>query len=64
MEETKGKDIVQKIVNEWTKVYIIQIFFINNVGNVWQYEVEFSKPKQTKPIPEGTVKVFFSVMET
>jgi len=39
------------------------VFFLNQVGNVWCYEVEFSKPKNTKPIPEGTVKVFFSVME-
>jgi hypothetical protein len=34
------------------------------MGNVWCYEVEFSKPKNMKPIPEGTVKVFFTVMET
>ena len=27
------------------------------------YEVEFSKPHLTKPIPEGTVKVFFSLIE-
>jgi hypothetical protein len=25
--------------------------------------VEFSKPHPTKPIPEGTVKVFFSIIE-
>ena len=63
MNEQKGKKIVQDIVNEWTKVYIKQTFFLSQVGNVWCYEVEFSKPIQTKPIPEGTVKVFFSVME-
>ena len=45
MDEAKGKDVVSTIVNEWSKVYIIQIFFLANVGNVWQYEVEFSKPK-------------------
>lgn len=39
------------------------MFFLTNVGNVWQYQVEFSIPKQIKPIPEGTVKVYFSVME-
>jgi hypothetical protein len=33
------------------------------VGNVWCYEVEFSKPKDVKPIPEGTVKVYFNVIE-
>jgi hypothetical protein len=27
------------------------------------YVVEFSKPKNMKPIPEGTVKVYFSVIE-
>ena len=29
----------------------------------FSYEVEFSKPKLVKPIPEGTVKVFFSILE-
>ena len=28
-----------------------------------RYEVEFSKPKETKPIPEGTVKVYFNIVE-
>ena len=27
------------------------------------FEVEFSIPKKIKPIPEGTVKVYFTVME-
>ena len=63
MNEQKGKKIVQDIVDEWSKVYIKQIFFLSQVGNVWCYEVEFSKPRDMKPIPEGTVKVFFSVME-
>ena len=25
--------------------------------------MEFSKPRNTKPIPEGTVKVYFSIIE-
>lgn len=29
----------------------------------FSYHVEFSKPKNTQPIPEGTVKVYFSVIE-
>ena len=29
----------------------------------FSYEVEFSKPHLVKPIPEGTVKVFFSLIE-
>lgn len=64
MSELKGKKIVQNIVDQWSKVYINQVFFVNQMGNVWCYEVEFSKPKNQKPIPEGTVKVFFTVMET
>jgi len=28
-----------------------------------RYEVEFSKPHATKPIPEGTVKVFFNIIQ-
>jgi hypothetical protein len=29
----------------------------------YSYEVEFSKPNPTKPIPEGTVKVYFQIIE-
>ena len=29
----------------------------------YSFEVEFSKPYKHKPIPEGTVKVYFSVIE-
>ncbi len=50
------------IVNEWSKVYINQVFFCQEIHNVLQYEVEFSKPLQTKPIPEGTVKVYFNLI--
>ena len=64
MNELRGKKIVQNIVDQWSRVYIKQVFFVNQMGNVWCYEVEFSKPKNQKPIPEGTVKVFFTVMET
>ena len=38
--------------------FILTISFYYN-----SYEVEFSKPKNIKPIPEGTVKVYFSVIE-
>lgn len=31
-------------------------------GNIMQYQVEFSKPHQIKPIPEGTVKVYFYII--
>lgn len=31
--------------------------------NIYSYEVEFSKPKNIKPIPEGTVKVYFYVID-
>ena len=61
LDKEKGKKIVQDMVNEWSNVYINQVFFLNNVGLIWNYEVEFSKPKNIKPIPEGTVKVYFYV---
>ena len=51
MNELRGKKIVQNIVDMWRKVYINQVFFKDVMGNVWCYEVEFSKPKNVKPIP-------------
>ena len=35
MNEHTGKQIVQTMVNEWSKVYINQVFFLNQVGNVF-----------------------------
>ena len=37
MKEEEGIEIVKKIVNEWSKVYINQVFFINRVANVLKY---------------------------
>ena len=34
-----------------------------NFDFLFSYQVEFSKPKNQKPIPEGTVKVSFSIIE-
>ena len=59
MTEDKGKVIVQKLVDSWSKVFTNQVFFNYSEGNIWCYEVEFSTPKATKPITEGTVKCFF-----
>jgi hypothetical protein len=64
MDQEKGKLLVQNMVNEWSKVYINQVFFLEQVGNIWCYQVEFSKPKNVKPIPEGTVQVYFNIIET
>jgi uncharacterized protein YqiB (DUF1249 family) len=33
-----------------------------NLTYLFRFQVEFSKPLQTKPIPEGTVRVFFDVI--
>lgn len=30
----------------------------------FRFEVEFSKPEKTAPIPEGTVKIYFTVIPT
>jgi Ca2+-binding EF-hand superfamily protein len=63
MREDEGKQIVKNIVDSWSRVYINQVFFIREYANILQYLVEFSKPHQTKPIPEGTVKVYFSLIQ-
>jgi len=63
MSQVKGQKLTKAIVSEWSKVYINQVFFLENRGNVWQYEVEFSMPKNAKPIPQGTAKIFFSVID-
>jgi hypothetical protein len=36
---------------------------IETLRQLFRYEVEFSKPHATKPIPEGTVKVFFNIIQ-
>jgi N-acetylglutamate synthase-like GNAT family acetyltransferase len=64
MTDIRGDQLVKAIINEWSKEYIKQVFFMENRVNVWQYEVEFSLPKNTTPIPAATVKVYFSVIDT
>ena len=63
LSDKEGIKVVQNIVNKWSKVYINQVFFVEQVGNVLSYEVEFSKPKNIKPIPDGTVKCFFNIFQ-
>ena len=36
MREETGKAIVKKIVDQWSKVYINQVFFGQEYGNVLQ----------------------------
>lgn len=61
LSEHRAKELIQERVNEWSKVYINQVFFKALVNDVYEFQVEFSKPKQVKPIPEGTVKADFYV---
>jgi len=63
MKEEEALQIVKQIVNDWSKVYINQVFFDQEYGNILQYSVEFSKPSKQKPIPEGTVKVLFDIIQ-
>ena len=53
-------------------ISLLNLFFNNFFNNdklrnylniKYSFEVEFSIPKKIKPIPEGTVKVYFTVME-
>ena len=36
MKEEEGKEIIKNIVNEWSKVYINQVFFKNAYSNVYK----------------------------
>jgi hypothetical protein len=63
MRPEEGKAIVTDIVETWSKIYIKQIFFKSEHGNVLQYFVEFSKPTKEKPIPEGIVNVYFDIIQ-
>ena len=63
MNAEEGKKVVKAIVDEWSQIYINQVFFIQSFNNVHHYYVEFSRPHKTKLIPEGTVKVYFYIVE-
>ena len=41
MREEEGVEIVKKIVNEWSKVYIHQVFFVNKFSNIYKYPIFF-----------------------
>ena len=64
MTEGLGQELVKKIVSDWSKIYINQVFYLETRVNVWQYEVEFSMPKNKTPIPAATVKIYFSIIDT
>lgn len=36
MREEEGIEAVKNIVNEWSKVYINQVFFINKFSNIFK----------------------------
>lgn len=54
---------MKAIVDEWSKMYINQVFYTNSYENIHDYYVEFSRPAKLKPIPQGTVKVYFYIIE-
>lgn len=57
IDEHKGKYICTDIISRWSKVYTKSVNFEEQKGNAFRYEVEFSKPLNQKPIPEGTLKI-------
>lgn len=64
MNAEEGKKIVKSIVDEWSQIYINQVFYDKSFNNVHHYYVEFSRPHKMKPIPESRVKVYFYIVET
>jgi Ca2+-binding EF-hand superfamily protein len=63
MKPATGERIVKDIVNQWSQIYVNQVFFLKSHENIHQFRVEFSRPHKTKPIPEATVKVDFYVID-
>ena len=63
IDELQGKYICADIIKRWSKVYTNQVFYVANEGNSWMYAVEFSKPQNQKPIPEGTMKIQMTVID-
>lgn len=63
MKPEEGTKIVKGIVNQWSQIYINQVFHVDSYQNIHQYSVEFSRPHQIKPIPLSTVKVDFYVID-
>jgi|TARA_B110001450_G_C17473161_1_gene421062 hypothetical protein len=68
LSDKDGCRKVTEIISKWSKVYINQVFCHpkdgadkNSPSDCKQYEVEFSKPVDKKPIPHGTVKIYFTV---
>ena len=63
MNEERGDELVTSIIERWSKIYTHQIHYLETKENVYQYEVEFSMPKNIMPIPGATVKVYFSLID-
>lgn len=36
MKEEEGIEIIKKIVSEWSKVYVHQVFFLDKFSNVYK----------------------------
>ena len=64
MNVEEGKKIVKSVVDEWSQIYINQVFYLQSFNNVHSYYVEFSRPHKTKLIPESTVRVYFYIIES
>ncbi len=53
--------MIKAIVNKWSSKYTIQVFFEARDIEGLKFIAEFSQPTMQHPIPEATVKVFFTV---
>jgi len=63
MNADEGKKIIQTIVDEWSQIYVNKVTFIQSFNNVHNYSVTFSRPAKSKAVAEGTVKVYFYIVE-
>ena len=39
LKDEEGVEIVKRIVTEWSKVYINQVFFIGRMSNILKYSL-------------------------
>ena len=66
LTEDVGLSTIKKIVGTWSKIFIKQIFFLEHheaAVSHWSYQVEFSIPLVKKPIPSGTTKCSFTIVD-
>ena len=59
--ERESLELIKGVVHKWSQKYTIQVFFETRDIEGLKFVAEFSQPTMLHPIPEATVKVFFTI---